>query len=159
MASRRENSEFSTILSVSLLNPAVFSKFWNAALLPSFLSPARLPENKHLRLLTFPPKTGTFRAAEVPTVVPCGGASLVESVFRTRIPVRMGGFWGRTAGVSTPFRRMSQEFYRENPVWLKCSARSESALATDSRCFPSQVCLGLARPSVQLGAGSLENYV
>ena len=125
----------------------------------TFRSPIRLPENKHFRPLTFPLKTGTFRAAKQPTVVPCGGVSLDESGFRTRIPVRLGGFWGLSSGVSTPFRRMSQEFCSKNSEWLKCSFRAESESASDFRSMHSQVCLGLSGPSVRLGAVALENYV
>jgi hypothetical protein len=121
--------------------------------------PIRLPENKHLRLLTFPPKTGTFRAAKLPTVVPCGGVSLDESGFRTQIPVRLGGCWGLSSGVSEPNRRTSKEFCSKNSEWLECSFPAESESALDFSCFSSQVRLGLTGPSVRLGAVALENNV
>ena len=159
MASWREDSAFSTAQKASLLNPAAFSKFWNSVVPRRFQTVIGLPENKHVRPLTFPPKTGTFRAAKLPTVVPCGGVSLDESGFRTRIPVRVGGFWGLSSGVSTPFRRTSREFGSKNSEWLKCSFRAEPESASDFSFFASQLCLGLRGPSVRLGAVALENYV
>ena len=115
-------------------------------------------ENRHFNTTFFRLQTGTFRARRMPTVLPVGGVSVVETGFWAWVRVEMRNSLDCASGAPTLLRRVSQGFFVANLSWLKCFFPAESNSPSDWLYF-SQDRLRLKAHSVLPVRSSLENYV